>query len=97
MKQLYLSQIPKKTPKPIYNLFQGKTEFTFVNTTCRFLYVWKKYSHIYICSDNKTILYVTYFEYLNTVDERFAYALNRIEKNCQSNHFTTGKMCYDVL
>lgn len=28
----------EKNPKPIYNFFQSKIEFTFVNIACRFLY-----------------------------------------------------------
>lgn len=56
---------------------------------------------IHICSDNKTILYVTYFEYLNTVDERFAYALNRIEKKIAKATTSPQEkcvmMCYNSM
>lgn len=39
----------------------------------------EKSIHIYIGSDNKTILSIAHFKYLTTVNKKFAYALNRMK------------------
>lgn len=55
----------------------------------------EKSIHIYICSDNKTILSVTHFEYLTTVNRKFAYALNIMKKKLLKQSAHHRKMRYD--